>query len=328
MCLVNVLTGDPFYVKYYPDEYAYFQPKLDVPTKAALERLMQLKEAHGLILSAGLTLLFSNVEIRTLEELVSTVEDGKDLKLAFEKSQYYSEEGWAMYESIRPEVITIFRFLSDVGFEEHWEQNVRPKVEARLSTLKREISRYDVVKGVEWGLGSPMPSNEITIYLLYYTQPHGIKITGTRFLTDVAYGIETVVNNAIHEMMHPPYDYSGDRELRAALETLKKDAFMMDRFENHDPAYGYNTFDGYVEENVVDALQRVISDRMAPNLSSSVREFKEADGGMHVLAVALYSLMKEEHFNEKGERVRDFLIRMIASRKLGPGQIEARYNGV
>jgi hypothetical protein len=47
---------------------------------------------------------------------------------------------------------------------------------------------------------------------------------------------------------------------------------------------------------------------------------------MHVFAVALYNVMKQENYNEKRELFRDFLVRMIKSGKLGPGRIKQIYD--
>jgi hypothetical protein len=51
VCLLNVLTGDPFYVRYYKDEYARFEPQLTPATRAALADLkhkMKDKRKSGL----------------------------------------------------------------------------------------------------------------------------------------------------------------------------------------------------------------------------------------------------------------------------------------
>jgi len=47
---------------------------------------------------------------------------------------------------------------------------------------------------------------------------------------------------------------------------------------------------------------------------------------MHVFAVALYSVMKRENYNEHGEVFRDFLIRIVEEEKLVPGRVEEIYD--
>lgn len=186
---------------------------------------------------------------------------------------------------------------------------------------KRICRNYNVVAEVEKRLGYALPSNVITIYLLYYSRPHGIKITGTRFITDVAYPFDIVMRNAVHEMMHPPFDLSKDSELKAALDGLRADAFLMDKVLNHNPSFGYNSFEGFIEEDSVQALEQVIAEKFKVETEARKR-WKTNDDGMHVFAVALYSIMKEENFDGTRESFRDFLLRMIRSGKLKAGNIK------
>jgi hypothetical protein len=39
LCFINVLTGDPFYLRYYKDEYARFEPQLTPAARIALSNL-------------------------------------------------------------------------------------------------------------------------------------------------------------------------------------------------------------------------------------------------------------------------------------------------
>ena len=100
-----------------------------------------------------------------------------------------------------------------------------------------------MVTEVERHLGFSLGSNTITIYLLYFARPHGIRVTGARFIADSSYPFPVVLQNAVHEMMHPPYHLSGDIELTTALAKLKADAFLMDKVLNHNPSFGYNSFE-------------------------------------------------------------------------------------
>ncbi len=69
------------------------------------------------------------------------------------------------------------------------------------------------------------------------------------------------------------------------------------------------------------ALEQVITERLGLARDAQQR-WKENDDGMHVLAVALYSAMKEESFAETNEYLRAFLLRQIESEKLRPGEIQ------
>ena len=112
---------------------------------------------------------------------------------------------------------------------------------------------------------------------------------------------------------------------KRVLERLKDDAFLMEKVLNHNPSFGYNSFEGYIEENVVRALDQIINERLGIAKNARKR-WKEEDGGMHVFAAALYHIMKEEQYNQKNLRLRDFLIHAINTGKLDPGQIEKVYD--
>jgi hypothetical protein len=189
------------------------------------------------------------------------------------------------------------------------------------------VRQFDVVPAIEMHLGRPLESNTITVYMLAFSQPHGIKITGTRFLTDVAWPFEIVVRNAVHEMMHPPYSQDGDSELAALLAALREDPFLMDKVENHNPSFGYNNLEGFVEEDCVQALEQLINEQLRIAEKPDLR-WKQSDDGMHVFAVALYRLMKEENYPFADKGIRDFLVRMHKEGRLKPGAIERHHRAM
>ena len=326
LCLLNTLTADPYYLNYYQPEYEKFEPKLTLPVKKALSQLKQkVKDENRNIISAFLCLYFSATEDRTLDDMLHTIENSKTMKANLKKTPYFSESGWKLYESVREDLKIIFLFLKDIQLETFWATHILPKVRQKINEIEKDLPKFDVIAEVEDHLGFELASNKITVYMLYYSQPHGIRITGTRYLTDLAWPFEIVLRNAVHEMMHPPYDLPNDKELRKYLNLLKKDEFLMDKVLNHNPSFGYNSFEGFIEEDCVQAIEQIINEKLGIEVESH-RRWKGTDEGMHVFAVALYTLMKEENFNQRGELFRDFLIRIIQSGKLGPGKIKSIYD--
>lgn len=326
LCFLNTLTADSFYLHYYQEEYDKFKPQLTPVAQEALTNLKRkIKDENQAIISALLTLYFSATEDQTLDDMLKTLENSDTMLRNLKQTPYYNQDSWKLYESVREELKTIFLFLKDIQFESYWMEDVLPKVKQKIASIEKELPNYNVIKEQESLLGFALPSNRITVYMLYYSQPHGIKITGTRFLTDVAWPFEIVLRNAVHEMMHPPYDLPNDDELRDALSLLKEDAFLMDKVLNHNPAFGYNTFEGFIEEDCVQALEQIINEELKIEREAHQR-WRESDDGMHVFAVVLYNLMKEENYNQKGELFRDFLMRMIRMHKLSPGKIKKIYD--
>jgi hypothetical protein len=331
LCLLSTLVGDPFYLTYYRREYENLEPKFTPEVRQALASLKrQMKDEHQLLIGPSLCWLFSLTNDRTLADLLRTVDDGQAMQSALHKLNGHNEDFWQAYLPIRSDLRTIFHFLQDIGFENYWRQSILPGIRTKIKTLNVDLARYNVIAADEAYLGFALPSDTITVYLLYFNQPHGLRVAGQRFCTGVAYPAEIVLRNAVHELMHPPFRPSPDptpqklAEMWKAVELLKTDEFLMDRVNHHNPSFGYNSFAGYIEEDCVQALEQMSSERLQFAMEPHKR-WKASDDGMHVFAVALYSVLKEEGHDAQNEEFSDFLTRMVRAGKLGPGQIRLRY---
>ena len=73
LCLLNVLSGDPYYLQYYQAEYDHFHPLFTPEEQAAFVQLKHVikDEGHGIV-SAKLTLFYSVVDDETLPEMIRT----------------------------------------------------------------------------------------------------------------------------------------------------------------------------------------------------------------------------------------------------------------
>src|SRR5262249_33431883 len=128
LCFLNVLTGDPFYLDYYKDDYAQFEPKLTPSVRTALAELKRkIKDERKGIISAFLALLFSATEDQTLDDLLNTLKNSETMRAKLKATPYYSAADWRAYESVKDELRTIFEFLKAICFEETWKKDVRPK---------------------------------------------------------------------------------------------------------------------------------------------------------------------------------------------------------
>lgn len=327
ICVLNVLSGDPYYLEYYQADYDRLSRQLRPEELAAFANLKRrIKDEHGGIISAQLALYFSAVDAESIDDLVKVVDDSSVMQRNLKPTPYYDEAQWKVYEASRPDLKMVLLALKRIHFDSDWQSESRPKVEQAITAISADLPKYNVIPAVESVLGAPRPTNRITVYLLYYSEPHGIKITGTQFLTHYSYPFRIVLRNAIHEMMHPPYDLAHDSELRADLDSLRSDRFLMDKVEHHDPSFGYNTVDGLVEEDCVQALEELLAERFG--MGHDVRQYwREQDGGIHVFAVAIYSLMKNRHFDPNQEPFSAFLKRLFRERELSNGKVEKLSTG-
>ena len=322
ICALNMLSGDPYYLEYYQADYDRLSKQFKPEELAAFANLKKrIKDQNGGIISASLALYFSAVDDKSLDDLIATVKDSSTMQRNLKATPYYDEDGWKLYEVSRPDLEAAFRALRRIGFDDDWKKNVLTKIEQSREAMAAKLPEYNVIPAVENVLGSPRPTNKITVYLLYYSEPHGIKITGTRFLTHYSYPFRIVLRNAIHEMMHPPYDLAHDAELKNELESLKSDVFLMNKVEHHDASFGYNTLAGLEEEDCVQALEQIIAEKFG--MGGDPRKYwLGQDDGIHVFAVALYQLMKQQNFDGAKESFPVFLKRQFKAGAFNDGKIE------
>ncbi|MBN2834394.1 MAG: hypothetical protein JXR48_05450 [Candidatus Delongbacteria bacterium] len=133
-----------------------------------------------------------------------------------------------------------------------------------------------------------------------FAKPHGMRIVGSAFITDISWDNIITLRTAVHEMLHGNIDWESEN-MKQVIEILKKDDFVMDKIKNHNTAFGYNTLEGYLEENCVRvvAMDQIINEKFNINEDAKTR-WKENDDGMHVFAEVLYYVMKHKNFYDSG----------------------------
>jgi len=100
---------------------------------------------------------------------------------------------------------------------------------------------------------------------------------------------------------------------------------LTDKIRNHNPSFGYNSFESFVEEDCVRALDQIIGVRFGIE-NDARRRWREEDDRMHVLAAALYNLMEQEKYDGRQENFRDFLLKPLHSGKLSAEKIKPLYD--
>lgn len=292
LCLLNALSGDPYYLHYYQAEYDHFHRLFTPEEQAAFVQLKHvLKDENGGIVSATLTLYYSMVDDETLPQMIDTAHDSSAMQAALKKTAYWTEDGWRQYDKARPSLEIALRALDRVGFPAYWRQIAEPRAQKRIRELATNLPSYNIIPAIENRVGFALPSQTITVYMLNYSEPHGIRISGLRFLTHVSYPFSIVLHNAIHESMHPPYNYE-DPSVKQAVDLLGNDALIDEKVKHHDSSFGYNSARGYIEEDSVQALEQIVSEQFGIG-RNPCHYWEQQDGGMHVLATAIYVDFKE-----------------------------------
>lgn len=327
LCFLNVLSGDPFYTTRYEAEFAYWQQLMPDEVASAVANIKRaLKDERRSIISAKLCNIFSALPELSLSTLLDVLNDRDVLCEHYRLSSYYTEEDWQAVGRIWDDLRTVFTFLEAHDFAGYWERVAGAAVRECIKRLMAEAPAYDIVPEVEAHLGFQLPSPEITVYVVYFTQPHGMKLVGPRFITSPRWPLDVTLRTAIHEMMHPPYPARDDAELNGLIAGLAQDAFLMGRFDGHNPSFGYNTLAGLIEEDCVQALDQIISEHFGVGREPAAR-WQASDEGLHVFAVALYALMRQEPTGTQWSTFRDYLVNALKT-SLQPGRIEALYRQI
>jgi hypothetical protein len=315
ICFVNTLAGTPYYVHAFQEDYNYFYRRFNPGVSAALARLREWKEKEQIILSSRLLTIIPDVTDGTLDDLLRAIDQpGERFMLSADQ-----------YARIAPDLRTVFTFLRDSGFVGYWRTHHFPEVKRTVDEFLGMRSVLEVIPAVEEVLGHPLAAQQhgmITL-VVSYAWPNSIALSKYTIVPPDMTS-ETFVRTSIHELLHA-FDAPPGSELHRALLALADDPFVKRKFESRNIAYGYNDFDGYIEESVARALDQHLTQQVGVAVNPHMRWLRECDG-MFVVAAALDYLMKREGFPQAGESFGTFYLRMEKEGKIGPGKIEELYD--
>jgi hypothetical protein len=341
LCFAGVLTGDPFYVDYYRDDYERFSKLMTPAETEAFHKLKTIiKDENGGLVGPQLTLLLSVIDAETMPELIQAVEHPAAWKAALKTrglepgkalAADWTAKDWQEFDDIRAPLAVALRFFDRVHFEAIWTKEWKPAIDARISALQSQLGDTRFIDEQTKLLGFRPVQGPMTAYLVRFSKPHGIRITGPRYITAYDYPLEIILRNAVHEPMHPPFQ-SANAAFWAALAPLKSDADFMNHLQNHDPDFGYNTFEGLVEEDSVQALEQIVEEQMGV-AKPAAEHWTKSDDGLHILAAAIYALMKADAYDRTGGNFGVWLsspktvsrlaghVKELAESVMGPGTV-------
>ncbi|MDX1556499.1 MAG: hypothetical protein R3212_10775, partial [Xanthomonadales bacterium] len=223
--------------------------------------------------------------------------------------------------ALMPVIHTALVALKAAGFSEWYAETQWPRIEPAIESNLAAVSPYDIIPQQSRLLGRPLDPT-VEILVVAFAQPYGIRILGQRFIAWYGWDGETQLRIAAHELFHPPYDLN-DAELLSLLADLEADPWMISIVEDHDPKYGYNAFGGVVNEDSTQALDQIVSERLG-FARDPARRWQHSDGGMHMLAAALYHAMIEDGFAETGGVYADWLKSALRKGLLTPDSVRRR----
>ena len=320
---IGALTENSLQHEHYEQHVEYIRPRLNGEASAALERLTEFAELHGMLVGPNLALIFSAGPVESLDDVIASArEPDSRLRPGLETSEYWDPREWRwVRDETLPDVLAVLRGLRDAGFESYWEDIAAPTLELRVEATRKYLQRFDIIPEHERLLGRPLDP-EIDLFLLYFSKPYGIRVTGQRFASHHSYPMYIQLRTATHEMFHPPFERA-DQSVYERLEELRADPWMQSILTGHDPAIGYNTFPELLDESATQALDQLVADRMGFDQGPGAR-WRTADGGMHMLAAAIYQMLREDRFGETGGRFARWFDSAIGRGLFAPAEVKRR----
>lgn len=321
LCFLGPLSGKPLYTRYYEAELAEFRPRFAPQAQAALDRLQTQADAKSALLAPGLCTLLSAAPDATLDDVILAVEQAEARVLpGYKASAYWSEETWNGLLAGRADLLTVLRGLREAGFADFRRKYIGARLDTKVPALLTRLATMDVIAEQERLINHKLDPS-IEIVLLWFSKPHGTRIQGQRFLSHVDYPDELTIRIAGHEILHPPFPMDGPTA-KAVIAALERDPLMVRILKEHDPAFGYNTMEGILNEDTVEALDQLIAERLGVAIPPTKR-WTTADDGMHVLAAGLYGMLKAEGFDRTGGDIEAWLAAALKSGKLAPDRLHA-----
>jgi hypothetical protein len=306
IAFLGPLSGAELYQHFYAADAKAFAPLLSAEVRESIRALWARAEAEGFgLLGPNLQVLLStggnDASIATILTALRTPE--QSILPAYKASRYWSESDWAWFSKATPTLISIFSAMESANFAAFRAART-PGLETRVSDLQRALDGFDVISWQKKLSGREFDPL-IEVVLLQFAKPHGIKVQGQTFLQAIDYDTATTVRIAAHEMLHPPFDKDG-AAVRAALEVLGRDPLITKIVREHDPKWGYTTLDGMLDEDLVQALDQMISEAIGVARNPADR-WRKSDDGIHVIAGGLYGLLREDRWAERGGSIEKWL---------------------
>jgi hypothetical protein len=336
VCLIPLLAGLPFYTSRHEQDARWWQQRFgSVAGPGARDGLSVLRrevaDRAGKPLPAFLALWTSPAAggcegaADCLDGLIAAVADPERLAGAMrETSARWNPADDRLFRSVRPALLAVLEGVRAAGLAQWWAGHAEGDLRWRCDQLRESFAGYDLVPLVEQHTGVLFDARAVELCVLRWAAPHGIRVTGTRFLTDIRYDAGRVLNIAVHELLHPPWPKG--HPVKARLDALAADPFLAARFAGRDPAAGYNTWASYAEEDAAQALDQYLNTQLGRNTRGDpVTRWTTADGGMHVLALLLYDTVQRGGFDPADGSYADFLARALSDPDTWPRDLKARY---
>jgi hypothetical protein len=286
------------------------------------ERIKEAVKINGsAMLGPILSLVISAVPNFEKHSTIKMFKDPAYLESCLKEYPYYDEGLWTERVPIFETLIPVIKELEGDGFRSCWQKERLPAIKKKQHQLRNYANKFHLDMEIEGMLGRGQAPESITVYLCAFAAPHGIKICGPKYISDIAFSLDTTLGIAVHEMFHPPYDA---RNLQTELERLGNDPLLQYSFKTKDPKYGYPTMTGFIEENVVEAMAISICHKIGLE-EDPLGYFEKHDEGSHMLSVILFDYFSK-HPKSIEQPFEDYFRQLLE--KLPVGSLDREYQAI
>jgi hypothetical protein len=318
IAFLGALSGKDFYTRYYGKELEEFRPRMAPAAVEALSSLFQAADGEGYLLWPRLTLILSGGRTATIHDLLTSLDDpSRALRPRLQASVYWDPQLWSQFDAMIPRLRTVLQGLDAAGFAEFRRSLIAPAL-ARADELLKKFAPLDVISEQERLIGRAL-DRKIEVNLLWFCRPHGVRIQGQRFISHVLASDATIALTAAHEVLHPPFDMRG-AVARPCIAQLESDPLLRRILAEKDKDSGYNDVEGLFEEDVVQALDQIVQERLGLGQAPSKR-WKDNDEGIHVMAAAFYGMLKADRFDQTGGNIEHWFDQAQARGRLAPSSL-------
>jgi hypothetical protein len=319
---LDALSGGDLYTPYYGADAATFRALLPSAIVSDIPKLWQeARESKFGLLGPNLCLFFSNGNDTNLDTILAALQNREQLILpSYKASSYWSASDWAWFDQHASRLYAVFGAMQAADFVAFRKQRLGLNFDVRLKEIEQSLAPFDVISLQEKLTGRHF-NPQIEVVVLKFSQPHGIRVQGQTFLQSEDYGSEVTVRIAAHEMLHPPIPMDGP-VAKAVLAILAKDDLERRIVKEHDPKWGYTSLEGLFNEDLVQALDQLISEDLGVAHNPADR-WTASDDGIHVLAAGFYGLLRQDHWNKNGGSIEQWLDGALRQGRLSPAVLHS-----
>jgi len=296
------MTADEMYVKRHKVAFDKWYPQLSDTVKSKMRDFVA-KQGNAM-LSPTITLFISSLNDFTNRNLIEMLGNFQEIENSMSKTPYvFGKEDYDKYFSFfTSTIIPLISELEQKGFRGFWEKDRLPTIKEKCGEIDKRLADFEIESLL--APFSDIENTDCTIYLCSFTDPLGIKLCGNNLITDASYSLDIILSNATHELFHPPYQID---KVRKYVQTIFEIPWVRKAFDKQDPNSGYNSMEGFIEENIVEALGIYIAVKLGADIEP-FEYFKSHDGGSHVIAPYFYRYLCDSE-KKSNQSFEDYFIR-------------------